>query len=257
MAVLWSSDFAAASPYGFNGDFGAAGEGTLFTRAAFATGGPGNRPYATIDFIPVGVHSQPYSGWEATSIGGVPSQGAARYVRYRMWVNSGFNATGNNGPWGNKAWMIGDGGVGGNRIIALERVRTGDTDFNINVEKGIDNLMPYQLVSQGSWHSFQCEVQSSSTGVATDGWIKLWYDNDTYGSPSKENLNLALPVTDWNNFRFGSFFNETTVASGGSVGLRFAQVEYADTFDSSYHANLNSGGGGGSAIAFGIGIGEF
>jgi len=240
--LLFASDFGATSPYAFTGAW-ADDEGTYFTLSQQLNTGPSGRDFVRSTNIATGTHAQPYAGWKKTGLT-APTQGSTRYVRVRLRIGSGFDATGNSPEtvWSTK-WIIhGDqDGPGEDRIIVALSPRVTLNDCHIRVAKNIGDVPSDGAgdvnLTLGIWNDIQYEVRYSSTSTATDGWFKLWVNNDTYASPTASSAtNIALPSASHTSLGLGFFHNATT-AAGGSVQLDYCQMEYDDAFDSSFHAN--------------------
>jgi hypothetical protein len=259
MAILESSDFGGTYPtYGFTSNYNT-DENTYFTWTRFLGSGPGSRDYVRTTNLVTAVGTQFYSGW-ASSIT-APATDESRFVRVRLRVGSGFDATGVSDVWSNKWIMLGDQGSAaeGDRVIAVLSPRIGTTDCQLRVGKNIGDFGTTDATEDvnltlGSWQSIQFEVRAGSSP-----YIKLWVNNDTYASPTKQVSGAGLSgwsSAGWDSCELG-FYQNMTTASGGNVVLDHAQFEVSDTFDSTYHANLNTGGSSGTGTIWGIGLGEF
>lgn len=242
--VLFESDFSTTSPYGFSANWG---DFTYYTNTPSPDGGPGNRPWVRQAHIVTGTTAQYYHGWEVTGLPAV-TQGASRFYRWRMRVDSGFNALGNGDVWGTKFIIIGDGIVSdGDRIMVLASPRTGNTDFTLRLSKNIssDFTPDVELTKGTTWVSIQMEVDTSTTTGTADAVYKFWMNSDAYGSPTSSYSGFTQTSAGMTQFRFG-FYAGATLATGGQAIMDFAEIEVADSFDASWHANSGSGGGGGA-----------
>lgn len=244
MAILFQPDFSIASPYGFSGNFDAE-DGTYFHLTRSLSGGPGNRPYVNATNLVVGDIHQFYAGWSKTGLASV-ADGVSRFARCYLRVRSPFNATGNDDPWTSKWAMIGDqGGAAENRVIAQLATRIDDTDIQLRITKNIgpvpdEGTTDYNLTSLiNTWIALQYEARPGSG----TGYIKLWVNNDTFGSPSRSSSLFTISGANWTSYDIGpaGFYNNASTAAGGSVIIDIAKIEYADSFDSSWFANMGSG----------------
>jgi hypothetical protein len=243
VAILESSDFGGSAPlYGFGSNWDS-DAGTYFNFTRFTSGGPGDRAYISSTLIVVGDVQQFESGWNTTGLSSV-SDGTSRFFRCRLRINSDFDATANGGAWTSKWTMIGDqGGANGfgGRIIAELGPRIGDNDCQLRVmreigEPGVDGTEDMNL-PLGEWISIQFEARAHPTA----GYLKAWVNNDTYASPTSTSpTNMTLMGSHWTDIGTGptGFYNNAALAAGGDITIDQAQVEYADTFDETWHATL-------------------
>lgn len=239
---IFESNFSATDPYNFSAPWHA-DEGTYYTLTQQIGTGPSGRDFVRSTNIVTGTHSQPYAGWKKTALA-APPQGSSRYVRIRLRIGSGFNATGNapESVWTDKWIMHGDqDGPEGDRIIAHLAPRIGLTDCQLRVTKNIGGVPADGAgdvnLTLGIWNNIQYEIQYSSTTTAADGRIRIWVNNDTYASPTASSAtNIVLPATSHTSLGLGFFHNATT-AAGGSVQLDYCEFEYDDAFDATWHAS--------------------
>ena len=261
MAILESSNFGGTAPlYGFDSNWDS-DAGTYFNFTQFLSGGPGDRAYLRSVNIDSAVFNQFYSGWGSTGFTAV-ANGVSRFIRCYLRINSPYNGTGPGDPWSSKWIMVGDqGGAEEQRVIAQLACRTevDNSDIHLRITKNIgstpgEGAGDVNLTSFiGSWIAIQMEARAD----ASNGYSKIWVNNDTYGSPSAASSNFPWSGANWTSIEVGpaGFFQNATTGGIGNVSIDMAKFEYADSFDASWYANINTGGGGGGATfnkSFGI-----
>jgi hypothetical protein len=233
---LFTSNFGAASPHNFSGEYRTDGD-TYVTLTQNLDTGPGGRDYIrSTNQVTGAMGVQPYAGWAVP----ITAQAATAsiFVRVYLRIGSGFNASSAGDIWSDKWIMLGDQGSAaeGDRMIAILSPRVGDTDCQLRVTKNIGDVPDEGTtdtnLTKGQWLSIQIEIKGG-TGSA---YIKLWIDNDTYASPTKQSSTFTWDVSTLDSAELGFFHNSTT-GTGGNVVLDYAQFEVATTFDGSWHAN--------------------
>lgn len=226
--------------FGFDGLFETAGaDGTIYTKSYQATGGPNGTPCVQYAFIPQGSAGQVNFGFIKNLA--APAQGTMWAMAYWLKIHSGFNVP--TSHWGDKLYILGQGGVDSKRMMTIGAPRTGDTDFavkaSLNIE-GPPNATTQVDISVGSWHAIQVKNQSGSTTTSTDGSIKLYIDNDVEGSPtaSATTMDQSMPTTDWNSIIFGNYSD--VIVTGETLTISITGFQIGTAFDDTFHARQNT-----------------
>jgi hypothetical protein len=110
------------------------------------------------------------------------------------------------------------------------------------------------------WVALTIEARSASTIGGSDGYFKVWLNNDTYASPTAQQTGIQIDSVDaptglerlWTGFNFNEFGNETL--AGGSLIYEIGGLQLRDDFNSSWFADMGSLP---ATIPFGFGLGEF
>jgi hypothetical protein len=185
---------------------------------------------------------QYYFGWGSVpGLAAVP-QGAARYLRFRMYLEPGTNLIGNQGPWSAKGFIVADGqNIGTNRIVGHFGVGgINDTDFFVGASRNIDGgiyAVPGQRLVPGRWTNVQFEFQSSTNAGTANGRIRIWIDgaNTSLSTPTASSGSFVFTTEGWNTIAVGRI-SQTTLRAGGSLAYRIAtDWEWDDGFDPGWH----------------------
>jgi hypothetical protein len=203
------------------------------------TGGPQGQPAIQFDQLGSGTHAQYYLGW-STNVG-TPGQGSTRYLRLRFKGLSPVRMAGNDGSWGNKFIIIGDGDNPTGRVMCILRDNgQNDTTMAIQCQRNIDgdpNRTQLMTLSPDVWHSLQLELKSSTTTSSGDGHLRLWIDgaNSNYSAPTSQSGAFQLNAINWGNLNVG-YYAGTTISTGSHVAYQVADIQYDDAFDAGYHS---------------------
>jgi hypothetical protein len=269
VAIFVQSNFASGQgpAYGFPGagDNITNNDGFFFNVTELATGGPDGGPCLQFDHIadtdqtPAQGGTLQYNfGWGVNGIAAA-SAGAARYVRFKIRIATGFNMlawhpvnVGEEDTWQAKYWELGPGGTDSNsRILG----HLGDTDAQhptngnvlVGCQVGIESNEIRRGLVAGSWHAVQVRIQSSTPVDAVNGHIAQWIDNDTVGSPNDQTINQIINTEHWDEFTFQLITHTVLKSPGGALSYRIYDVQLGDTFDASYFTNMGSGGSSSSS----------
>lgn len=102
---------------------------------------------------------------------------------------------------------------------------------------------PRPIPVVGVWNSIQYEIQSSSTPTANDAVLKLWFNNNNFGSPTAVSVDgFPLKVTGWSafndcdsaGFRWGPGTFEP-INEDASLICDWADFQIASSFDSNWY----------------------
>lgn len=243
--VTFRSDFEGQSPYGFALQHPAGDGSEWFEEAAEGWNGQGSR------LVVRRGREQFNLGWYGDT-GGVWEAGDVIFVRFRIRFDDDWRWDGN-GSQQNKLVDIGLGdGSGDSRFILHQESphpttpcglssRYGGGEYgSLSLKKGItfECTRPV-IITYGRWHHVQLAVRASTEG-GSDGYFKLWVDNNDFDEPSSQREGTSVTGTDWTEFGFGGFWTD---ANGRrDQGFVVDDFEIATDFD----ADWAPGGPGGS-----------
>lgn len=229
------------------------GVGTLFNVARIAGGAAnGGDCVRWTQLANGGVHTQYTYGWTINQMepGGTdPALGSTRYHRFYVKPVGTQDYTGNNGPWYTKFILQGVDNPGvdeGRMIVNFGVGHINNADTYAEPTKNVSGIgVICGPMSNNNWHSVQVEVKSATTLLGTNGSLKIWFDQDNFGSPTDTETGINLTVNGWGGQSTAIMggFAQTTVALTGLVVHDVDRYQYADSFDSSWFANMGGGGG--------------
>lgn len=220
---------------------------TDFTMTRIAGGGPSGQ-----DVIQLQQHAngavQFY--WGHGSFGGIGTDptpfSSTRVVRLRLRIPSDVNFLAADGASSSttKFIMFADGaGTPPVRfILYIHGNHTTGNTFQLAVQYDAVSIGMESgyIYSTGTWYDVQWELKGGSSLSATDGWMKLWVNNNTYASPDMAVTGIqAKPQADdggisWARCYLGSYQNEGLNASG-VYKIQHCDFEIGDAFDSGWH----------------------
>jgi hypothetical protein len=124
------------------------------------------------------------------------------------------------------------------------------TEILLQTDKNVDGP-PSQSSVHDLTHSviyyLQVEACTSVTSGSSDGSLKVWINNNTYGSPTAQNSGgFAWPALDLNQVRVGMYFE--SLGTTGSASWEIYAFEYDDQFSTDW--NGSGAGGGGAPVKF-------
>lgn len=225
--------------------------GVSHTVTRVAGGSPSGNDSLRIVGIVVGTNTQTGSHlFRAMPETSVP-QGAARYIRWRVYIApnpvwpSNVGGTNNNSAAG-KVIIMGNGcGFSGDRFIVSLEATNSTTRANpsLHIGKGVGSDFHSINLTPDTWYSVQHRITTSSTDATADAEIATWVnaDNATEGSPTNSNTGFTL-----NSEGYGSdlgcqlqhgidTFNYLSDAlPNASLDIQIADFEYDDAFDDTW-----------------------
>ena len=200
--------------------------GSRWTRAYIAS-----ENAVEIAMVP-GASGEGYYGWQWSGFP-APSAGATRVLRARIKVMNPVNW----GDWGDKFMVVGDvSNDASNRIISTMSLYQGRP--HLNVDKNVDGYYAYTFLTPDQYVSVQIVASPSSPGAST--YTFKYYANGSLVSTSPA---FSVNPASWRDFNIGYYGQ---FGSGGSVRVRFKDVEFDDAYDPNYHTGGGGGGGGGT-----------
>lgn len=161
----------------------------------------------------------------------------------QAWRQSHTDGTQGNGA---KICIIGDPGEHDpyqpTRCIAL--MQTGGGVYDEVALRACQNIGPcgsfLYNVSQGVWHSVQMVAQSSSTDGASDGYVDLYLDNNTLGSPDTTTGLTRIRTGGWSTatsdsgiLKFGWMTFQSQL-EGNTMSMDFADFQLGTTFNAGW-----------------------
>jgi hypothetical protein len=110
--------------------------------------------------------------------------------------------------------------------------------YNFQVDGGVYQMETGYIYPVGTWLNIQLETQTSSSGTATDGALRLWVNNDNYSSPTLQNTGLQLVAggADSRYIMFGGYNNTDGVPSGATNIQQYTDFEISTAFHSGWNA---------------------
>ncbi len=239
---VFQADFSSgAQPNaGFAGVSGSAEHGVVITKTYTASGGPGGVPTYRYDYlhdasqldVGNGYGGEFYLGW-GVDMGAAPGSGVARYIRLKFRVVSGSNCRAHDSFDGTspvamrtKLYILGDG-ASGRSIIDVECEPDAST-YRIRMQR--DGGTEGEVTGLGIGTAYNVQVEAVS---GASGSLRIWVNNNTYGSPNAESLGLSMGAATWDQFGFG-YYSNRMITSSGSFGLEYWAAEVGTTFDASW-----------------------
>jgi hypothetical protein len=224
-----------------------------YRRTRIPGGSPSGSDATQFDFIPQAsaLNVDFGYGWALTRASALPPvpQGQARYLRWRLYINSPVNwRTLSDSRWGSKIVILGNNCENAphqpTRVIQQMRGPGGsnwkygilNTSQNIDSD-GLSEAGPLDPIPIGQWVHIQVKVQSSSTTTTADGRISTYYNNNNEATPTfQSRRGIVLRSSGWSKatcpaswIAFGQSAREA--GPGANLSFRVADFEYDDEFD--------------------------
>lgn len=231
---LFAADLDAASPYAFD---------SVTTHAAvtiaLATGaGPNGGNAIRFTHNITGGSGQYNYGYDK-SVESQPTIGTTRYIR--IWMK--FEGTQSWGTFTNKFIAVGsdDGdptGLGGRSILYLREGSPafGDSGNALYLMKNIGYDGPKKAsIPNSAGFAFQFSI-TSGDAVAVQ---KIWYNNDTFSSPTASTTGMSISTWGWGGCGIG-FFGDSILQTGDAVQYLIGGYEYDDAFDATWYSRMGA-----------------
>jgi hypothetical protein len=199
------------------------------------------------------------SGWYGGSSGGswpAFSQGDRIFFRIRLYYPTGEYAWNGTGSQENKMMLFGELCDGDQRLIFFSHqshttepccnagvLPSNQGVFNANVNVGYDCAGPV-IMTTGIWYDVQVEWQSSTTCSNTNGYIKMWINNNDYNNPTASITGINMVVTGccagsdvtWNSgFSLGNYWTDAN--NNQNCSTVFDDLEMAGSFDNTWYTS--------------------
>lgn len=203
-----------------------------------ATGGPANRPYLNYQITDTELFEFG-ANWTLESPFGNPSSpvvtwGQSLFIRFSYRLQSHLDQT-------QKIFILnpGDAQASGDRSIInmvgnpTEYIITAGLGGGASVQTGDQTAL-------NVWHDVQFEVRFASDSSSSDGYMKLWFNNDTYASPTSSATGIP---TRWRLGSVGSEwldlfgYHQADVANTLPRNMDISDVRVGPTFDSNWHSS--------------------
>jgi len=112
---------------------------------------------------------------------------------------------------------------------------------SLALKRGINEpCTPPVIVSHGVWYHVQLAVKISSAANRSDGYFKLWLNNNDIQNPSTQILNIVQGLLDWNNsWTFGGYW--TNANQFRNQGWIVDDFQMGDQFDSNWAPDSSLG----------------
>jgi len=102
---------------------------------------------------------------------------------------------------------------------------------SLAIKRGIDEpCTPPVIVSHGVWYHVQLAIKVSSSSAASDGYFKLWLNNNDISNPSTQIMNVVQGLEDWNSsWTLGGYWTDANPYR--NQGWVIDDLVVADQFD--------------------------
>lgn len=239
-SALFAADLTTSSPYGWT-SLTTNSNVTITLETGVGPGG-GN----AIQFshnVNNGASGQYNYGFDKVVEAGGISAGASRFWRLKMK----FIGTQNWGSFTNK--FIADGtddgdpsGVGGRWILYLREGTPvfGETGNALYAMKniGLDGPRKASIPADAGF-AYQIEVKTNNPVGTANGYMKMWFNNDNYSSPTSEVTGMDLSSYLRGGANLG-FYGDSILQAGNRVVYQIGGYEYDDAFDATWYTNMGS-----------------
>lgn len=242
--ILFQSNFETGAPtYGFVGKY----EGNDF-REEQTAGWTGMGSRLTVlrgrDQFNLGWYGPTGRNWSA---------GETIFVRFRIRFDNNWRWDGT-GSQQNKIFDLGVGGNGESRVILHEEKPHSTTPCGLppgfgggnwgalSLKKGITEQCTAPVpITHSRWHHVQLALRASAPGQS-NGFFKLWVDNNNFGQPSSQRTNTTATATHWDGYGFGGFWTDRN--NNRDQGFVVDDFQIATDFDANWAQGSESPGGG-------------
>lgn len=206
--------------------------GTRWSSARVAGAGPQGQDVVQLtELSGTGQHGW---GWHGHVVPDL-SPGGRRFYRWRHKIVSVTQNT------SNKLLVIAQGcaGSGCRTIVQTNVQQQADGSFKLQykfqIDGGVFQVETGFIFPIGQWHNIQFETQAGTNDTQANGYLKLWVNNDTYASPTIQNLNIGLRsgTTESSYIIFGGYNNNESF-SGTNV-QQYTDLEIATAFHPSWN----------------------
>lgn len=204
-----------------------------------------------------------YIGWRKPQMEPTPpGNGQTRYFRFRIWFDPTSRFLGAS-QLNNKMVMFADGNTsriilhlnsanGFESEVGLPAGAAGSGLYGMmSLSHNIGTGTAKQLIELNRWYHVQGSFTLSNAAPAANGILRLWVNNNTQGSPTRQVGNLPIYSTTQNDVSYGRYWSQH-LNSGLSMKWRMSDFVYSTAFDSSWFpggGGTGGGGGGGGGAA--------
>lgn len=149
-------------------------------------------------------------------------------------------------------WVICGENAGADNARHIIFLGNNGTDFAVRVMRNVDGpdyaTLRATIPDDSQFHALQVVIQSGSTFNATDGYYRVYVDNDIEGSPDASKTGIEINVAasgqpgTWTNVGFPGFWDNTLADEGQSplpsMNYVISAFEVGTAFDASWAASL-------------------